>query len=102
MTYKTNKGVGKSFEFKGLRTTYVFMALGGIVLSILFYFILGLLLPFAVTLIIVILIALGSIGLAYYMNAHFGESGLKYAIAQIKTIQRIQMDKRIYKIVIVK
>lgn len=102
MTYKTNKGVGKSFEFKGLRTTYVFLALGGIVLSILFYFILGLILPFAVTITLVIFIALGAVGLAYYLNAHFGESGLKYTIAQMKTIQRIQMDRRIYKLMNIK
>ena len=48
MNYKINKGVGRSFEFKGLRAMYVFLALGGIVGGIILYFILGAFLPFGV------------------------------------------------------
>lgn len=99
MTYKTNKGVGKSFEFKGLRTRYVFIALGGIVVSIFFYFILGLLLPFGLTISIVIGCSIGSVACAYYMNYHFGETGLKFSMAQKKTYHRIQMNVRIYKLI---
>lgn len=95
MNYRINKGVGKSFEFKGLRTTYVFLALGGIIVSILLYFLLGLLLPFEVTLAIIILCVLASVGGAYYLNYHFGENGLSYSRAQWRTYQLIRNNKRV-------
>jgi len=57
MNYKINKGVGRSFEFKGLRAMYVFLALGGIIGVIMLYFLLGAFLPFGVTRTIVSLVA---------------------------------------------
>lgn len=101
MTYKINKGVGRSFEFKGLRTTYVFLSLGGIIVSIFLYFILGLLFPIEITISLVVLSALISVGGAYYLNSHFGENGLTHAHAQRKCVQRIQNNTRVKNMIIV-
>lgn len=95
MQYNVNKGVGRSFEFKGLRSMYVFMALGGVMLGILLYFLLGLLFPFWVTMSVVMLVALGSVLLAYYLNNRMGEHGIRHFYVQWKTVQRIQNDQRV-------
>lgn len=95
MSYKVNKGVGRSFEFKGLRTSYVFMVLGGLVASILIYFVCGLILPFTLTIIIVASLAIGSVGGAYYLNAVYGEHGLALERARRRLPQRVQNDRRV-------
>lgn len=96
MSYKVNKGVGRSFEFKGLRTSYVFMALGGLVASVLLYFVCGLFLPSTLTILLVAVVSLGSIGGAYYLNAVYGEHGLSLERSNRRLPQRIQNDRRIY------
>ena len=73
MEYPINKGVGRSFEFKGLQTIYVFIALGGIVIGVLLYFILGLFLPFEISIILVAIVMIGSVGVAYYLNGKYGD-----------------------------
>ena len=95
MNYKINKGVGRSFEFNGLRAMYVFLALGGIVGGIILYFILGAFLPFGVTMMIVSLVALGSVALSYYLNSSMGEHGLRHFFVQRRTFQRVQNDQRV-------
>jgi uncharacterized membrane protein len=98
MTYKVNKGVGRSFEFKGLRAVYVFIALGGIIVSVLLYFVLGMFFSFGVSMSIVMLCALASVGSAYYLNRRFGENGLRYVMAQHKTVARVQNNVRVGKL----
>lgn len=97
MTYKVNKGVGRSFEFKGLRALYVFIALSGVIASILLYFVLGMFFSFGVSMAVVLLCALVSVGLAYYLNSKFGENGIRFILAQYKTVDRVQNNARIYK-----
>ena len=96
MPYNINKGVGRSFEFKGLRTTYVFCALGGLIAAILFYFVCGLVLPFPLSISLVVLIAVGSIGGSYYLNAVYGEHGLALERAKRKLPQRVQFSRRVF------
>lgn len=100
MEYPINKGVGRSFEFKGLQTTYVFIALGGIIISVLLYFILGLIFPFEVTLAIVSVIVIGCVVGAYYLNGKYGETGLLKERGARKLHQRIQNDKRVREMII--
>jgi hypothetical protein len=95
MNYKINKGVGRSFEFKGLRAMYVFLALGGIIGGIMLYFLLGAFLPFGVTMTIVSLVALGCVALSYYLNSSMGEYGLRHFFVQRKTFQRVQNNRRV-------
>lgn len=95
MTFKINKGVGKSFEFKGLQSTYVFIALGGVIGAILLYFLLGLFLPFGVTIGLTILFALICVGGAYFLSAKYGEHGIRFAWAARKTVQRVHNNMRI-------
>lgn len=95
MFYQINKGVGKSFVFKGLSTRYVFIAIIGIVSCILLYFVLGLFLDTIPCLTIIGVLLLIIIGGDYYLNAHFGEYGMKHAKAQRKTKEWIQCDKRV-------
>ena len=102
MEYSINKGVGRSFEFKGLQTTYVFIALGGIVFSILMYFVFGLFLPFSVTIIFVSIIVIACVGGAYYLNAKYGENGLLIERGERKMYQRIQNDTRVKAMIICK
>ncbi len=98
MTYKVNKGVGRSFEFKGLRALYVFFALSGIIASVLFYFVLGIFFSFGVSMAIVLLCALMCVGLAYYLNRRFGENGLRFILAQYKTVDWVQNNVRVCKL----
>lgn len=100
MEYPVNKGVGRSFEFKGLQTLYVFIALGGIIVGVLLYFFLGLFLPFEITIIIVSIFVVGCIGVAYYLNGKYGETGLLVERGARKLHQRIQNDKRVRSMII--
>lgn len=95
MFYQINKGVGKSFVFKGLSTTYVFIAIGGIVFSIILYFILGTFLD-TYTCLAVIGTALAAVlGVDYYLNARYGEHGIKHARAKRRTREWIRCDRRV-------
>lgn len=94
MFYQINKGVGKSFVFKGLSTTYVFIAIGGIVFCILLYFILGVILDTFTCLAIIGAILIAIIGGDYYLNARYGEHGFKHARAKRKTSEWIRCDRR--------
>ena len=100
MEYPINKGVGRSFEFKGLQTIYVFIALGGIVIGVLLYFILGLFLPFEISIIVVAIVAIGCVGAAYYLNGKYGETGLLMERGARKLHQRIQNDRRVRSLII--
>lgn len=99
MLFQINKGVGKSFVFKGLSTTYVFIAIGGIIFCILLYFVLGVFLDTVTCLTIIGTLAVIIIGGDYYLNAHFGEHGIKHARAKRKTREWIRCDKRVKKLI---
>lgn len=95
MFFQVNKGVGRSFVFKGLSTTYVFIAIGGIVSCILLYFVLGVFLDTITCLSIIGTLLVAIIGLDYYLNAHYGEHGIKHERARRKTREWIKCDKRV-------
>ena len=58
---------------------------------------LGMFFSFGVSMAVVLLCALVSVGLAYYLNNKFGENGIRFILAQYKTVDRVQNNARIYK-----
>lgn len=83
MKYPINKGVGRSIEFKGLRSQYLFIFAGGLVVVFLLFIILfvagvnqWICIPFGVI--------LGSllVWLTFKLNARYGEHGLMKLLAE--------------------
>lgn len=94
--YDINKGVGRSLEFKGLRAQYILYLAAGFAASFFVYVILSFtgLTYIAVGMTIVCIIA--TIGIVFYMNAKYGENGLKQEVAKKKVIKRVYNNKRVY------
>jgi len=75
--YNINSGVDKSIECFGLRSQYVFIVVGGILLLfIVISFLLAINIPILGTIIFAATSGLGLLYGAYWMNSHFGEYGL--------------------------
>ena len=83
MEYPVNKGVGRSLEFKGLRSQYLFIFAGGLVVVFLLFVILfvagvdqWICIPFG--------ILSGSllVWLTFKLNARYGEHGLMKLLAE--------------------
>lgn len=83
MEYPVNKGVGRSIEFKGLRSQYLFIFAGGLVVVFLLFVIL-----FVVGVNQWICISFGVISgsllvwLTFKLNARYGEHGLMKLLAE--------------------
>lgn len=83
MEYPVNKGVGRSIEFKGLRSQYLFIFAGGLVVVFLLFVIL-----FVVGVNQWICIPFGVISgsllvwLTFKLNARYGEHGLMKLLAE--------------------
>lgn len=83
MEYPVNKGVGRSIEFKGLRSQYLFIFAGGLVVVFLLFVIL-----FVAGVNQWICISFGVISgsllvwLTFKLNARYGEHGLMKLLAE--------------------
>ena len=98
-TYKVNRGVGKPVEFFGLRSQYVVYLVFLVLLTIIFSFMLLLLLNAMVALPIGIIAFLLAICSCFKLNNKFGEHGLMQLMASKKVVKHISVTKRIYQIV---
>jgi hypothetical protein len=98
-TYKVNRGVGKPVEFFGLRSQYVVYLVFLVLLTIIFSFILLLLLNAMVALPIGIIAFLLAICSCFKLNNTFGEYGLMQLMASKKVVKHISITKRVYQIV---
>lgn len=102
MKYPINKGVGRSIEFKGLRSQYLFIFAGGLVVVFLLFIILfvagvnqWICIPFGVI--------SGSllVWLTFKLNARYGEHGLMKLLAEKRhpryLIHRIRVSRLLTK-----
>lgn len=102
MKYPINKGVGRSIEFKGLRSQYLFIFAGGLVVVFLLFIIL-----FVVGVNQWICIPFGVISgsllvwLTFKLNARYGEHGLMKLLAEKRhpryLIHRIRVSRLLTK-----
>jgi hypothetical protein len=95
MIYSINNGVGRSFEFKGLRPTYFCVAAAGLLGGIIFYFIVSALFPFIIAMILTGVAIGGSLFAAFYLNKKFGETGLSKLRASMATKELVLNRKRV-------
>lgn len=102
MKYPINKGVGRSIEFKGLRSQYLFIFAGGLVVVFLLFIIL-----FVVGVNQWICIPFGVISgsllvwLTFKLNVRYGEHGLMKLLAEKRhpryLIHRIRVSRLLTK-----
>ena len=92
MEYAINKGVNRPLDFYGLKETYIFYFVGGILCAIVAYFILQFISNW-VAIPVAVFIAILSYLLTYYLNNKFGANGLPKRMAQNACPKRIQMKR---------
>ncbi|MBR2492993.1 MAG: DUF4133 domain-containing protein [Paludibacteraceae bacterium] len=97
MKFKVNKGVLRPLEFKGLRATYIAVAAIGIGIAFIVYFILQAINTY-LGIIVAAIVAVASIGMAFYLNQKFGQYGLQMFLARKNCIKYIGNNIRIYTI----
>jgi len=99
MEYPVNKGVGRSIEFKGLRSQYLFIFAGGLVVVFLQFVILfvagvnqWICIPFGVI--------SGSllVWLTFKLNARYGEHGLMKLLAEKRHPRYLIHRMRIFRL----
>ena len=99
MEYPVNKGVGRSIEFKGLRSQYLFLFAGGLVVVFLQFVILfvagvnqWICIPFGVI--------SGSllVWLTFKLNARYGEHGLMKLLAEKRHPRYLIHRMRIFRL----
>ncbi len=97
MEYKINKGVNRPLDFYGLKESYIFYFVGGLLLAIVAYFSLHFLSNW-IAIPVALLIAGLSYFITYYLNNKFGANGFSKRMAQNACPKRIQM-KRVGKLI---
>lgn len=95
MEYKINKGVNRPLDFYGLKETYIFYFVGGLVCAILAYFLLQFISNW-VAIPVAVVIAAASYFVTYYLNNKYGASGLSKRMAQNSCPKRIQLKRARY------
>lgn len=98
-TYQVNRGVGKPIEYLGLRAQYVIYLVLGILLIVIFSFILRTLLNVMGALLIGIIAFLLTVCSCFKLNNKFGQHGLMQLMASKKVVKHISVTRRIYQIV---
>ncbi|MCQ2224606.1 MAG: DUF4133 domain-containing protein [Paludibacteraceae bacterium] len=92
MEYAINKGVNRPLDFYGLKETYIFYFVGGILCAIVAYFILQFISNW-VAIPVALVIAILSYVVTYYLNNKFGANGLSKRMAQNACPKRVQMKR---------
>ena len=97
MEYNINKGIGKSVEFKGLKSQYLFIFAGGLLAVFVVFIILymaGVSQWFCIG--FGVIAALMLVWLTFALNARYGESGLMKLMAK-KQHPRYLINRKIFR-----
>lgn len=92
MEYTINKGVNRPLDFYGLKETYIFYFVGGLLCAILVYFLLQFLSNW-VAIPAALVVAAASYFVTYYLNNKYGANGLSKRLAQNACPKRIQLKR---------
>lgn len=92
MEYTINKGVNRPLDFYGLKETYIFYFVGGLLCAILVYFLLQFLSNW-VAIPASLVVAAASYFVTYYLNNKYGANGLSKRLAQNACPKRIQLKR---------
>ena len=92
MEYTINKGVNRLLDFYGLKETYIFYFVGGLLCAILVYFLLQFLSNW-VAIPAALVVAAASYFVTYYLNNKYGPNGLSKRLAQNACPKRIQLKR---------
>lgn len=97
-SFDINKGILKPLEFKGLRAQYIAVAIAGFVVAFILYMMFSFISPyFGIG--IALVVAIASIGIAFYLNNKYGTNGLSQLMASKNCTKYINNNKRINKII---
>lgn len=99
-TYNIHKGVGKSVEFKGLGSQYLFIfggGLSGIIITVFILYVLGINPFFSIT--FGLSAALSLVFITFRMNSKYGEYGLMKLSAKKARPRYLSNRKPIHKII---
>lgn len=96
--FDINKGILKPLEFQGLRAQYIAFAIAGFVVAFILYMLIAFINSIA-AIVVAVIIAILSIGAAFYLNNKFGTNGLSQIMAQRGCTKYINNNKRIYKLI---
>lgn len=97
--YEINKGVGRSLEFKGFRSTYIFILAGLFFLAFFLYVVLSLILSGTAAVVVSVVFAALGFFFVSWLNARYKEKGLSQMFSRKRATGRVHYGKRMYKIV---
>ncbi len=99
MQFQVNKGIGKSVEFQGLKSQYIFILAGGLLgLFILFVILVIAGVPNVLSIAIVALCAAALVWRVFDLNKKYGEHGLMKLQARGYHPRHITNRRTIYKL----